>query len=237
MKRSVFIIAVCSLFLNACNNDKPIIEKPKYDNITAYGIDISHHQDKIINDLNANDALTFVICKASEGEDYTDPNFSFNWKHIKIRNLVRGAYHFYHSGDDPIAQADFYLSKIKNLDEKDLPPILDIEDGGIDGKIKIKDLQKDILQYLQYIEQKTGRRPMIYTNLHFANKYLDNKEFVKYPLWIAEYSGKEKPDMPKLWREKGYSFWQKSQTYTVESKVSDFDVFINTRKELLNKGF
>lgn len=220
-------------FCAFCNNSSPIKIDPRNNNSTAYGIDISRHQDKVINDLNAHDALTFVICKASEGADYTDPDFSFNWEHIKKRGLVRGAYHFYRDNDDPFIQAKFFLKKIKDLEETDLPPIVDIEDGSLTENTDKKNLQKNLLQHLQYIESQSGRKPMIYTNLHFADHYLTDKNFAQYPLWLAEYSNGKKPKLPKAWEKVGHKFWQKSEGYKVESKVSDFDIFNGTRQELL----
>jgi lysozyme len=71
----------------------------------VYGIDISHHQNNEIDYISKTlDSLSFVICKATEGVTYTDPLFSKNWKTIKARGFIRGAYHFYRSDDDPIAQ-------------------------------------------------------------------------------------------------------------------------------------
>jgi lysozyme len=64
-------------------------------NFTVCGIDISKFQGNEINQLNKQtDQLTFIICKATEGITYTDPDFKTNWPMIQSKGYVRGAYHF-----------------------------------------------------------------------------------------------------------------------------------------------
>ena len=98
-------------FLFSCNSTKketsPIELKTKVENIGSkkykkqpkiYGIDISMYQGKEVGEIHKkNDSLGFIICKATEGITYTDPDFSYNWKNIKEKSFIRGAYHFYRS--------------------------------------------------------------------------------------------------------------------------------------------
>ncbi len=234
MIKTHLFIALLACLTSSCANNTPILFSQKADDQIAYGLDISKHQDKIVNDLNINDAISFVICKASDGTDYTDPNFRFNWRQIKKRQLIRGAYHFYRTNDDPLVQAKFFLKHLKGIDSQDLPPIVDIEKDDTKGAKKISEIQKDLLQHLNFIEQKIGRRPMIYTGPDFANEFLVNEKFAKYPLWIADYSKKNKPILPKTWEKIGQKFWQRSQSYSIESRISDFDIFNGTRKDLIS---
>lgn len=199
----------------------------------AYGINISKHQDKVVNDSNTNSSLSFIVCKATEGQDYVDPNFTSNWKQIKRRGFVRGAYHLYRDSDDPFTQAKLFLKKINDLDHTDLPPIVDIGNSSLTSESEKRLLQKNLLQHLQYIESQSGRKPIIYTNLHFADRYLDSEKFAQYPLWLAEFSGRKKPTLPKTWKKIGYRFWQKSERYTVGSAIKDLDIFNGAKKDLL----
>ena len=49
----------------------------------ARGIDISKYQGDEVAMLNKHkDALSFIICKATEGVTFTDPDFIMNWKLI-----------------------------------------------------------------------------------------------------------------------------------------------------------
>jgi lysozyme len=198
----------------------------------AYGIDVSKYQGNIVSDIINKDGLSFVICKATEGETYTDPDFANNWEAIRKKNLRRGAYHFYHSDDDPVKQAQFFVQTLQGLANTDISPILDIEGGGINGSISVVNLQNDLLQFLTQVEQQSKRRPVIYTGLDFANKYLSNSVFTRYPLWIAEYSGNARPELPQVWKEKGYIIWQRSPAYTIDSDTTDFDVFNGNKGSL-----
>ena len=64
----------------------------KYDKIYGYGIDLSHHNTE--PDWNNLD-VDFVIMKATEGTDYTDPTFFPRMIKCKERNIPVGAYHFF----------------------------------------------------------------------------------------------------------------------------------------------
>ena len=62
----------------------------------VYGIDVSDFQGDEVDFLDKQkDSLSFVICKATEGITYTDPEFQNNWKTIPEKGFIRGAYHFY----------------------------------------------------------------------------------------------------------------------------------------------
>jgi lysozyme len=180
------------------------------------------------------DTLHFVICKATEGKTYIDPDFAANWKFIRAKGLVRGAYHFYHSNDDPIMQAQHFLSAIKNIDSADIPPVIDIEEGGLEGVVDLVELENNLFLFLHYIEQKIKRKPVIYTDLSFADTYLTSSSFGEYPLWLAEYSGKDSPRMPKAWKGKKYAIWQKKDSYKIDSRNTDFDVFNGSGIELVD---
>lgn len=202
-----------SLFITSPTNDT---------NKNVYGIDISHYQGDIVSKLKESDNITFVICKATEGITYTDPDFESNWKALSDRNIIKGAYHFYISSDSPEKQAAHF---IQTASKPDIQPILDIETLGIKAPITPEVLQADLLVFLNLIEKSYNRIPIIYTNPYFANEYITKSEFSKYPLWIADYAKKSEPYVPTVWKDKGWTIWQKSESYTVESDTSDFDIF------------
>src|SRR5262245_21247284 len=72
---------------------------------TYQGVDISHWQGTINWQSVKDSGKTFAFCKATEGTDYVDPKFSFNWPAMNSVGLIRGAYHFGRPGSDPVAQA------------------------------------------------------------------------------------------------------------------------------------
>jgi len=198
-----------------------------------YGIDISKYQGNEVANINFNnDSLSFVICKATEGITYTDPDFENNWNEIKVKGVIRGCYHFYRSNDDPTAQANNYLNALKTLQPNDLPPMVDFEETSIVGSPTIADIQNTFLQFIQIIEEKTARKVVVYTDDNIGNRYLNSSDFSNYALWIANYTNREEPTLPAAWEDTGWSFWQKSANYEIGNTANDFDLFNGNMNEL-----
>jgi len=202
----------------AVESQKAPIEKQTY-----YGIDISHYQGDVVKTLNSSDHLHFVICKATQGMTYIDPDFKSNWNMIKEQGLIRGTYHFYVSQDDPTKQAAHFVSTLSDLSASDIAPVLDIEQGSMSSSVSSERMEKDILIFLKAVEDKTGRKPILYTDYSFAQENFKNSELAEYDLWLAEYSSAEQPKIPDLWKEKGYKIWQKSESYNLDSEKTDYD--------------
>ncbi len=192
---------------------------------SVYGIDVSRYQGTLMKDLESFDTLHFVICKATEGGSYVDNDFRINWPIIKQKGLIRGAYHFFHSEDPPVKQAQLFLQTTNKLSNTDLPPIVDVEETSIRSKITPYQLDSSLLIFLQYIKEKTNRTPIIYSDVAFANRYLVVDALAQYHLWLAEYNKKTVPDVPRLWKNKGYIIWQRSASYDIDARVADFDIF------------
>lgn len=192
------------------------------DNFTVFGIDISRYQGNEINFLNKQvDKLTFIICKATEGITYTDSSFKTNWPAIQAKGYVRGAYHFYHCNDDPAKQVANYLGVMGNFSDADFPPIVDFEETSIDAGVNKASIQPNLLNFLTLLEQKTGRKPLIYTDNNTANAYLTDHAFANYNLWIANYNPSLK--LPNVWNN--WTIWQQSQSYKLNGQLNDYDVF------------
>lgn len=213
------------------NNENAINSSSKIDTSKVFGIDVAKYQGDLVSEITSDDNLDFIICKATEGETYTDPDFTMNWQFIKIKDLIRGSYHFYRSNDDPIKQAQFFVQTLKGIDSTDLPPMLDIEEGSIVGTITPQKLQADLLTFLKEVEKLSKKKPIIYSGLSFSNKYLNNPDLTKYDLWLAEYNGKGQPTVPNNWNGKGYLIWQKNDKYSINSDTTDFDVYNGSKNE------
>ncbi|MDF1695876.1 MAG: GH25 family lysozyme [Saprospiraceae bacterium] len=199
------------------------------------GIDVSHYQTTIDWGKAKESNVSFVFIKATGGESYIDPTFTNHWKNAKDANLKRGAYHFYYTKDDPIKQANFFVETVLPLSEKnDLPPVIDIESGGVNSNISDDQLQKDVVTFLTIIEEKFKRKPILYSSHAFAQKHFTNREFSKYYLWLAEYDSKQ-PRIPEVWKSTGWTFWQNSASTNIEGYTGkvDHDIF-NGNMEAIN---
>lgn len=191
-----------------------------------YGVDISSYQGDEIDFLNKQqDTLSFVICRATLGITVTDADFANNWKMIPEKGFVRGAYHVYECDDDPNKQVQHFLEVLGTLAPGDLPPILDFEQAGLAGVTDKQKIQSDLLTFLSAVEAATGRTPLIYVSPDFANEYLADPAFAKYPLYVADYDGLNQPVMPSTWKSSQWTLWQKTDSAEVNSNLNDFDLF------------
>jgi lysozyme len=103
----------------------------KYPDGKVRGIDVSHYQDEINWEKLRNAQLqgtpvNFIFVKATEGSDRLDENFNQNFFHARRNGIMRGAYHFFSTQSSAKTQAK-YFCKMVQLDEEDLPPVLDVE--------------------------------------------------------------------------------------------------------------
>ncbi|AXT62638.1 hypothetical protein D1816_20530 [Aquimarina sp. AD10] len=203
---------------------------------THFGVDISHYQGNLLKE-GLPDTISFVICKATEGVDYIDPDFKNNWEYLKKRNIVRGAYHFYKLKDTPIKQANHFANTVGVIDTHDITPIVDIETLSLQKEEPIDEnsLNRNLLLFLRHIEEKFNRIPMIYTSHYFANTHLKDTTLSKYPLWIADYTKSGYPKVPDIWKNKGFKIWQRSDSYSSESTTIDLDIFYGDIEELVDQ--
>lgn len=232
---SLLIVSGCSAVTsstgNPAENEKTLLK----------GIDISHYQGDFVTDLASHKTLDFVISKATQGLTYVDAKFKSNWKALKQEGYIRGAYHFYDANDNAQQQALHFINTVGDISAGDIAPIVDIEgvslsklDASTD-KQKIAIIEKGLFQLLADLQLHYGRKPIVYTNYTFAQKYLLNTKFSDYPLWLAEYTSEKQPKIPNAWKEKGFKIWQKSDTYKLDSIELDYDVFYGTRRQLINE--
>jgi len=110
---------------------------------------------------------SFAFIKASEGVDLADPDFGANWTAAGEAGLVRGAYHFYVTEDDPEQQARLFIETVQ-LEPGDLAPVVDIE---LIGHGTPPGLPDRLRRFLELLEQRYGVRPIIYTSPKFWNTH------------------------------------------------------------------
>jgi lysozyme len=168
------------------------------------GIDVSHYQGEIDwNQVKTIDKrpISFVVIRATQGDDGDDSRFKRNWDAVKEKGLIRGAYHYYRPNENSIKQADNFIKKVK-LSKGDLPPILDIEKfSRIQSR---RSLRIGLKKWLDKVELHYGVKPIIYTGASHYKDLLNNETFAEYILWVANYNDVEKP----FRKEIDWKFWQ-----------------------------
>lgn len=180
------------------------------------GIDVSHFSGAVDWPALGTAGFSFGVIKATEGDDLKDPSFDEFWSGIKKAGLVRGAYHFYVTEDDPLEQAKFFIQTV-DLEPGDLVPIVDIETLGHDTQ---PELARRLKIWLDAVEQHFGVKPIIYTDWKFWNEHLTD-DFGDYPLWVAEYEVEE-PKLPEGWKD--WHLWQWKGNATVPGVEKDADL-------------
>jgi lysozyme len=177
------------------------------------GIDVSNHQGQINWNAVPASGIQFAIAKASEGVTFIDRWFGRNWTEMKRIGLVRGAYHYaLPSRNDPIQEADFFLSRVDNPEVATLEPgdlvALDMEDPDMHSSVTLWSLR-----WLRRVEERLGFKPLFYTYPHYMDTHgLHDARLAQYGLWYASYRA-DMPDPPAPWPM--IAIWQ----YTSEAVI------------------
>lgn len=112
-----------------------------------------------------------------------------------------------------------------------MPLVIDVEEwGNIPGK-STKQVIDEIQIFITTVENKSGKRIMIYSNESSYRKYIKG-HFDKHDIWICSFS--KKPNINK------WTFWQYSHKGKLEgaSGVIDINIFNGSKAEwikFLNK--
>ena len=184
------------------------------------GLDISHHQEKV-NWTRVDPKYKFIILKATEGQNFLDTDFLYNWNNARLNGFIVGAYHFFTMTSSGVAQADFYISKVSASD-KTLPPIIDLEIST--KKYKKKDVIKNLEEMVEKLEKHYKKRVIFYVNYNTYNVYIKG-EFPKNKIWITDYKY-----FPRIKEDNRWIIWQVSRRGRIDG-IPGF-----TDKNVLRKG-
>ncbi len=195
------------------------------------GVDVSVYQGNVNWPQAKSAGVEWAIARVSDGTGNPDTQFANNWPNMKKAGVLRGLYQFFRPSEDPIAQADLMFTMLKNaggLQSGDLPPIMDMEVTDGLGPAAIQAAMK---KWLNYVEGKINRKPMIYTAAFMSGNV--GTGFSNYPLWVANY-GPSCPTMPSGWSQ--WVMWQYSDNsnYNGISGGVDGDEFNGTLQDLIN---
>jgi len=172
------------------------------------GIDIASYQHPngaTIDWSSVAASRRFVIVKASESTGYTNPYYTDDATSARASGMIAGAYHYLRYSTSGSAQAAHFLDAVGgNIPDGDLPPMLDVEDTKDSATAAQRvQIMKD---WLDTVEQATGRKPMIYSGAWYWGPYLGSPTgFSEHPLVWAAYTS-SCPQIPDDFP--GLTIWQ-----------------------------
>lgn len=173
------------------------------------GIDVSRWQGEIDWVKVSKTDVKFSFIKATEGIGYVDPMFRRNALGSDAVGLKVGFYHFLRPDNGkPEEEAQHFVDTVRGFKYEWL--VCDVENSyGKDKNAVTAYTQK----WLEVVEKKTGKKPLIYTYVSFAQTYLSSA-LTKYPLWLAHYVSGSKPSSKTPWGD-NWVCWQYSDKGTV----------------------
>lgn len=179
------------------------------------GIDISHWQG---NMKFSDYAIDFVIMKASEGNGYKDPMLDTHYNALhgssdgkpELERLY-GFYHYARPDLNNTAQeeAEWFLSLVGHHSGHAV--------FALDWEGQALSYSPDwALNWLEYVYEETGVRPLLYISASEENTGIYNKiRDANYGLWVAHYG----VDSPRVKQWPFWAMWQK------QGSPLDIDIF------------
>ncbi len=135
------------------------------------GVDVSHYQGEIDWQALRAGGVRFAYIKATEGAHFRDPRFAENWRRSREAGVPRGAYHFFSLCKPGAEQAANFIAAIPAGD-LNLPHALDAEQMEVcPDSQAIADPVAEIVAFLDAVEKRFGRRPLVYTTREFHDAY------------------------------------------------------------------
>ncbi len=161
---------------------------------TVLGIDIASYQHPgaaAIDWTTVAANRRFVIIKATEDTGYVNPYYADDSQKARAAGMIVGAYHYLGYTTSGAAQAQHFLSAIGgNVVDGDFAPMLDVENS-VDSATQSQRVSI-MKEWLDTVEQATGRTPMIYSGSWYWGPYLGSPSGYGgvYPMvWAAYVSG------------------------------------------------
>ena len=214
-------------------------ERMKYTTERIYGIDISRHQHEKgrrryaiswkqlrITSLGKRHQtegrtypVSFVYIKATEGTTVRNRYYRSDYLQAIRTGIHVGAYHFFSATSPALAQAQYFLANAA-IRKNDFPPVLDVEptERQIQQMGGDEELMRRIRIWLRAVEERTGKRPILYVSQMFVNRHMHHADDIKqhYNIWIARY-GQYRPDVKLV-------YWQLCPDGRVDGIKGDVDI-------------
>jgi lysozyme len=178
-------------------------------------IDISHNVT--VSDFNAvrRGGILACIHKATEGGDFVDRSYQSRRVQAERAGLLWGAYHFGTRQYPGAQQANHFLDVVRPGPSTLISLDLEANDGNPNNTMRLSQAE----QFVQTIQQRTGRLPLLYTHPKWADGHSMGRRrmalerpitpdsiLARCDLWVADY--RQEPEIPSAWAIKGWRLWQ-----------------------------
>lgn len=196
-----------------------------------HGIDISKWQGEIDWAEVKRAGTAFAYIKATEGGDHMDERFMQNWQGAKAAGVPRGAYHFVFWCRSAEEQARWFKQNVPR-DADQLPPVLDVEWNGhsktCPKKIDTALAREKIAILLKAMQEHTGKRPVIYTDITFHADVLEGHP-LSNDFWLRSVAA----EPHEKYESRHWKFWQFTTTGRVPGikGAVDRNVFHGSRAD------
>jgi GH25 family lysozyme M1 (1,4-beta-N-acetylmuramidase) len=155
--------------------------------MSLLGIDASNNNGMpTVSGALAAASAAFAIVKASEGEHTADADHDDFVAVARQLGKKVGHYHFGHPTQDPVKEADFFLSKAKAKPGDVLSLDLEASEGTQAQRMSYA------LKFLARVKAKTGVKALVYSYTSYLKTLLaastaaQRAELRSYPLWVAD---------------------------------------------------
>lgn len=217
-------VLFCLLALAACGSTRAVLGD--YDphkgvarahRMPIQGIDVSKYQGDIDWETVRRAGIRFAYIKTTEGGDHVDDRFYDNWEGAAAAGVPRGAYHFMYWCRTAAEQAIWFSHAVPQ-DPSALPPVLDLEwnmhSATCPKKLPRETALEKIRLMLDVMEQHSGKKPIIYTDITFHKEVLEG-EFPDYHFWLRSVAAEPK----EKFEDRDFLIWQ----YTATGRVPGID--------------
>lgn len=216
MKKLKLVLCIFT-FLLVCGIFTKVIAFSPSSSTIYDGIDVSEWQGEIDWAGVRNAGIRVAYIRASEGDNYIDPDAMRNYIRAKENGIKVGFYHYLtaRSQSDAIREAEFFVSVVKGL-EVDCRLAMDFESF---GNLSVSEINLISQTFLEEVERLSGKEVIVYSDAYNAAYTFSEELASRYPIWVADY-GVEEPG------NGNWDVWDGFQ-YTDEGRVDGIEDYVD----------
>lgn len=177
------------------------------------GLDVSHHQNDIDwKTVQEQNDFSFIYMKATEGRDFTDHKFAYNWEEARKHGFPTGAYHFFSMQSTGKDQAAHFIRTVPKEPDA-LPPVIDIEIHLDHSPQKVR---QELQEMSDLLEKHYDKKPILYVTYDTYYTYIEGA-FPDHKIWIRDIV--KHPDL----NGREWVIWQ----YSNRGRVQGIDTYVD----------